>query len=309
MSAKQISTLTMSRDEWLARRSESIGASEAGAILGLNPYKSNIDVYLEKTQGIIDQEDNLNMWLGREMEDIIKKRFEEETGLKVRRDYKIRIDDELLYLTTNLDGIVIGENIPVEYKTAGRWDGEIPNYYFAQIQHQMMVGKYDHCYFVVLVLGLPKQFIIERYDRNDDFILNMRMELVDFWENNVLKGIPPEPRTVEDAQKLYRKVDSGSIIDSMPAEMVEKWELLTLYDEEVKGLNHNIKAIKTDFMNFMKDKEAIVDVDGDPLITWRLSKSSKSFDKRAFQKEHPELYKKYLVEKLGSRRFLIKRDK
>ena len=36
------------RKEWLGKRSKYIGGSDCACILGLNPYKSNVDLYLEK---------------------------------------------------------------------------------------------------------------------------------------------------------------------------------------------------------------------------------------------------------------------
>ena len=122
--ANTISTLEMTHEEWLERRHESIGASESGAILGINPYKSAVDVYLEKVNRMNSLEDNFNMWLGRALEPVIKRRFEEETGLKVRNDNKIRIDRQHEFITTNLDGVIVGEKVPVEYKALGSWDGE-----------------------------------------------------------------------------------------------------------------------------------------------------------------------------------------
>ena len=47
MQSNTISTLEMTHDEWLNRRFESIGASESGSILGINPYKTAVDVYYE----------------------------------------------------------------------------------------------------------------------------------------------------------------------------------------------------------------------------------------------------------------------
>ena len=176
MSTKQISTLEMSHDEWLQRRFESIGASESGSILGSNPWKTAVDVFYEKVNKVTDFPDNLNMWLGRELEPIIKKRFEEETGYKVRNDHKIRVDREYDFITTNLDGMVVGEKVPVEYKALGRWDGEIPDYYFSQVQHQIMVSESDYAYFVVLVLSSQKRFIVQKIERNDEFIGLMREE-------------------------------------------------------------------------------------------------------------------------------------
>ena len=81
MITNNISTVEMNHDEWLKRRFESIGASESGSILGINPWKTAVDVYYEKVDRVTDFPDNLNMWLGRELEPVIKKRFEEESEL------------------------------------------------------------------------------------------------------------------------------------------------------------------------------------------------------------------------------------
>lgn len=49
-------TALKSRDDWLQARVNRIGGSDASAIVGLNPYKTNIDLYMEKT-GQITPED------------------------------------------------------------------------------------------------------------------------------------------------------------------------------------------------------------------------------------------------------------
>ena len=38
-----------SRDVWLAERFNGIGGSEAGAVLGLNKYKTNVQLWEKKT--------------------------------------------------------------------------------------------------------------------------------------------------------------------------------------------------------------------------------------------------------------------
>ena len=38
------STASMSREDWLAHRLDGIGGSDIGAILGLNPWRSALDV-------------------------------------------------------------------------------------------------------------------------------------------------------------------------------------------------------------------------------------------------------------------------
>ena len=88
-----------------------------------------MDVYFDKVGETEPIEDNLNMRLGRDLEPIIKKLFEEETELTVRNDNKIRIDEQHSFITTNLDGMVVGKKVPIEYKTMGKWDGEISDTY------------------------------------------------------------------------------------------------------------------------------------------------------------------------------------
>ena len=302
-----ISTKEMSREEWIDKRHESIGASEAGCFFGLNPWKTLVELYYEKigeTEGIPD---NMNMRLGRDLEPIIKKLFEEETGLKVYNDNKIRIDKRYGFLTTNLDGFVTGEKVPVEYKTMTRWDGEIPDYYFAQIQHQMMVTNASHCYFAVLVLGFNKQFIVEKYNRDDSFIYKMRKELVHFWNENVKMNIAPEVTSVEDCKKIYKEVDPESILEAddvifnMLSEMDKFRHLKNKYDSKYKDM-------QKDVMVQMGSKES-VEYNGISFASWKQSKNSLKFDSKAFKQDHPNLHLTYCKEVAGSRRFNLKKIK
>lgn len=79
-------TKDMTREEWLKLRKQGIGGSDAGAVCGLNPYVSPMDVYMDKTTEEIPEQDRDNeaMRLGRDLEQYVAERFCEETGLKVR---------------------------------------------------------------------------------------------------------------------------------------------------------------------------------------------------------------------------------
>lgn len=302
---KQVSTISMSYDEWLSKRGQSIGASESGAILGLNPWRTAVDVWIEKTGEAKPLEDNLNMRLGRDLEPVIKRLFEEETGLKVRQDNKIRIDDEHDFITTNLDGMVIGEKVPVEYKTMTKWDGDIPSYYYCQIQHQMMVTNTPYCYFVVLVLGLNKQLVVEKYDRDDHFVAMMRQELVDFWNKNVIDGAIPEIVSVDDAKKVYHNVDPGSILKddgvvfNMLSEMDRFRHIKNSYDAKFKEMQKEV-------MIHMGNMESI-EYNGVSFASWKQTKNSLRFNSKQFKKDHPNLYTTYCKEVEGTRRFNLKK--
>ena len=76
-------------------RNHYIGGSDAGAIFGLNPWKSKYKLWCEKTGKISDEiPDNDAMLTGRDLEQYVAERFERETGKKVRRDnYRYTLDE------------------------------------------------------------------------------------------------------------------------------------------------------------------------------------------------------------------------
>jgi len=45
---KRVSTLGMSREDWLKYRLNGIGASEVGAVMGLNKYEASITLFQKK---------------------------------------------------------------------------------------------------------------------------------------------------------------------------------------------------------------------------------------------------------------------
>lgn len=66
---KLVSTLNLSRDEWLKYRKQGIGGSDAGAICGLNPYTTAMHVYYNKTSETVSDTDSEAMRQGRDLED------------------------------------------------------------------------------------------------------------------------------------------------------------------------------------------------------------------------------------------------
>tara|TARA_R110000765_G_scaffold350992_1_gene440975 strand:+ start:1045 stop:1971 length:927 start_codon:yes stop_codon:yes gene_type:complete len=294
--------------EWLIDRAEnpSIGASQSGAVLGLSKWATPYDVWHELVHGFQAKEDNLTFRLGRELEPIIRALFMEETGLKVVNDNKIRISNHYPYITTNVDGMVVGEKVPIEYKTtAMEWDGEIPDQYFAQLQHQMYVTNTKYCYFAILSLGFKKELIIQRYERDDIFIDNMVKELVNFWENYVVKKTPPPLVTLGDARKLYMNEEPDTIVEA-DAETYKITKTLQRHNFDKSILDDKISDAKLKLMTTLEEKQ-VLEYNGQTLATWKQSKARDYFDKDTFKKENPDLYSKYITSKVGSRRFTLKK--
>ena len=136
-----ISTRNLSKEDWLRYRKCGITGTDAGAILGLHPYRSAFQVYHDKISDTIENIDNEAMRQGRDLEDYVAQRFTEATGLKVRRANAIYQSEEHPLLLADFDRLIVGQKAGLECKTvspfsADKWaDGKIPAHYLAQVDH------------------------------------------------------------------------------------------------------------------------------------------------------------------------------
>jgi len=161
---EKISTLGMSREAWLLERRKSIGGSDAGAILGLNPYRSPYALWAEKTGRLPEQEDTEAMRQGRDLEAYVADRFSEKSGKRVERyNYLLRSSDAP-HLHANIDRRVIGEKSGLECKTASALNmksyigGQFPESYYVQCVAYLAVTGWERWYLAALVLN--KAFFI-----------------------------------------------------------------------------------------------------------------------------------------------------
>ena len=70
-----VNTSDMSRNDWLEHRRHGIGGSDAAVIMGVSPWKSLMDLWLEKTGQYVEDIDSESMYWGRVLEDVIAKEF------------------------------------------------------------------------------------------------------------------------------------------------------------------------------------------------------------------------------------------
>lgn len=166
---KIISTLGIDKEEWLRYRKQGIGGSDAGAICGLNPYRTAMQVYQDKVTDFTENIDNEAMRQGREFEEYVARRFMEASGKKVRRANAMFCSEEYPFMLADVDRMVVGENAGLECKTASpymadKWkDGKIPLSYEIQCHHYMSVCHADAWYIAVLIYGREfKYYKIER---------------------------------------------------------------------------------------------------------------------------------------------------
>ena len=166
-----VSTLNLTKEDWLRYRKCGITGTDAGAILGLNPYRSAFQVYHDKISDTVENIDNEAMRQGRDLEEYVAQRFTEATGLKVRRANAIYQSEEHPLLLADFDRLIVGQKAGLECKTvspfsADKWaDGKIPAHYLAQVDHYLAVSGFDCWYVAALIFGRELVMLAKMIDK------------------------------------------------------------------------------------------------------------------------------------------------
>lgn len=313
MAKKSISTTAMTYDEWLNTRRKGIGGSDVGAILGFNKWGSPLSVYESKIGLSTPEPTNDAMTAGIRLEPVIAEWFQDETSLQVQNDFKVRVHPKYDFLIANIDRLIRdpkdGRGTGVlEIKTASdyafkEWEEDgVPMTYFAQLQHYLYVTGHKWGMFAILVNGRTLRTI--PVDRDEEYLDVAIPVLHDFWNNNVLKGIPPEPLTEDDIKKRFPKSIPGTRIELTD----ESYDLLLEQKRlSAKAKEYEKKAdeLKTQFKALLGNAEAAV-YDGNVVATFKSTKDSLRFDADLFKAEWPDLFERYRIAKPGHRTFLNK---
>lgn len=305
-----ISTVHMSREEWLKLRKTGIGGSDAGAICGLNPYSSPMSVYKDKISECLESEvaDNESMRQGRDLEEYVAQRFMEATGLKVRRSNRMYRSRQHTFMIADVDRLIVGEDAGLECKTASaysadRWkDGEVPSHYLIQCYHYMAVTGRRAWYIAVVILGKGFQYAKVSWD--DDMIRNLISIESDFWNNHVIPKSMPEPdgsKACDEVLERYfhtaRKESSIPLV-GFDKKLKRREEIIRL----MKKLEQEQKQIEQEVKLYMKDSEMAVS--SRYQVIWSNLESVR-LDTKRIKMERPEIYKDFL-NVTASRRFTVK---
>ena len=201
----------MTREEWLKERKKGIGGSDAAIIMGLNKYKSTIDLWEEKT-GRKEAEDISNkpyVKYGTEAEEPLRELFKLDFPQYevIHKENTMIRHPEYPFLFASLDGEIkekaTEEMGVLEIKTTNirnatqseSWKNKIPDNYYCQVLHYLNVTGYG---FAILKAQLKYDFDEDirletrHYTilRNEQDIKLLQQKEIEFWEY-VEKDIKP----------------------------------------------------------------------------------------------------------------------
>ena len=157
-----------SREEWLQARAGRIGGSDASAILGMNPYRTNIELWQIKTGQLVPEDisDKPYVKYGTEAEQYLRELFKLDFP-----EYQVCYEENNMFLNgkypfghASLDGwLGVWEckttNI-LQSMQKEKWDHRIPDNYYIQILHYLLITEFD---FAILKAQLKSEFGGEIY--------------------------------------------------------------------------------------------------------------------------------------------------
>jgi putative phage-type endonuclease len=260
-----------------------LGGSDMAAILGLSPWKTPYQLWLEKTSPEAPEDHDSGVKKrGRRLEPVIVDWMREDYGLKIVAHNARYVDPELPFLSCEVDfehdemenGVVITENAevktvhPSHAKDWGdEWSDEIPLYYTAQAAFGQMITGRDSTLFAVLIGA--DDLRAYRVKRDDELIWTLRKKAVEFWEL-VERRTPPPIINLQDARLAWSK--------SMPGSVTATDEIASLVDELrftkkiISGREAEAEMLELRIASFMQDKEQLLDARGARLATWKTQK-------------------------------------
>lgn len=298
-------------EEWLEERKKGIGGSDIAVLLGLNKYKSKLQLYKEKVENYKkDMSDNVFIKKGKDLEDFIRIKY--VTPYFNEKEYNVIHPDTILKnskypnLRVSLDGLAIpkdnpgdpAKNVIIEIKWVSEyaednWNTEeyfgIPANYYAQVQEYM------------LVTGAKKAVVCALFDSswqvnfyeipiNYDFCAKIVNEADEFMRINVGMRIPPSINSALDKDFLVEALSkqSDTIVED------EQMDELIVGYREVKNSIKMLENLTQETMS----KLTQLYLDGhrpkSPLCKMTISAvQSTRFDADSFKKDYPDLYKEY----------------
>lgn len=218
----------------LAKRSESLGASDIAALFGVSPFRTSYDLWLEKTGKLLPEpeSDNDPRMAGQLLEPAVLTFAENRLGKLRRNQSRSARQSKGLPIVANLDAILVETGEPVEAKTSGLYGstkdfwGEpetdaIPDYILVQAMTQMLVTDANVCHVPAFIAF--RGFLMYRINRDEEVINEIGERALDFWLNHVLTDEPPTDSQPNIAVIKRLRREPNKIV-TLDHSLIEKWE-------------------------------------------------------------------------------------
>jgi putative phage-type endonuclease len=268
-----------------------IGGSDAPIILGLSPWKSPYQLWLEKI-GQEEPEDISGLdhvHFGVVLEDVVAREWALRHNRKVRRMNNRAVHPKHDFILAQIDRRIVGGGI-LECKTTGAHNGDDwlsgpPAHYWVQVQHQMMTAEIDNAAIAVLIGGQRyADFEISADKKFQADLLDLEL---DFWDR-VQRGVPPDPISTEEARRVWQKYTPLEVYAS--EEDIKNIKTLVEVRAKIEELEKQEESAKLALMSALKDIGDTLIVNNVPVVSWK-SQQRTSVDLKALKERYPDIAK------------------
>lgn len=297
-------------------RTKYIGGSDIGAILGLSRFRSPLEVWMEKTGKEIQKIDSLPLRFGSFAEEFVASEYACATGFELLHDESIFVHPEHSFMSAHIDRFVLetADAAPsriLECKTASPFNSsewgevgsdEVPMSYLCQCIWYMAITGIEYCDLAVLFGN--SDFRIYEIIRDKAVEGLVMSKAITFWNDYVLKDVPPPIQSIADCQTLFSKGNPDQSVEAT-SETLELTRRLQLLNTEIDVREEEISSIKQTIMSQMGEAELLT-YQSKTLATWKAPKPSFRLDSKQLAMDHPEIANNYKIPVQNSRRLVIK---
>ncbi len=313
----------MSHDEWVSKRSNGIGGSDASAVLGVNPWKTTRQVWREKVTGESDFKGNTATRIGSAMEPHVLEMFAEDYNKAVVTWPVILQSSSHDWQLANIDAWIVEpcEKYPagrvsttdefdfvplsiLEIKTtglAGRpskdWlKGQVPVYYLAQGCHYASVTGVNTVTFCCYVGGhglvvIPHEFSEREIYRLENAEYAFWLDVIDYQIPEATAG------DLEDLSEEWPEREGEIEADDDFYEVYQEFKRAKEKADEADREMRDAKALLLDRMG----PAQAVTKDGHILVTYKAQAGRESIDTKRLKAEMPEVFERFAKSSNGFR--------
>ena len=287
---------------WSSQRDKFIGSSEICTIFGLNKWQTPLELWAKKT-GKIERinDENEQMWLGKEMEPVIGKLFTKRTGIAVQEAQVRCVNDkfpiaiatpDFWELDTAGNRVGILECKTSTYHALSHWtEYEPPRYALMQLLWQMGVTQMQFGHVAGLIGGSAKDFYAPPVEFNPDVFAQM-YEMAEMFMKHVREDTPPKAMAgdVKLIEQLVMRQEGTKELLNWCYPLCEKMEKLQKKKAElmskVKDFDFEIDACQAVLLQELGDK-----TDG---VIGNYTIKAKRIERKGFEVK-PSSYTKFIL--------------
>lgn len=255
------------------QRNSGLGSSDAAVAAGLSPFKTLLELWLEKTKRVIppDISDKPVIHFGNVMEDVVAQEFAARNDTKVRQRHQAFVktfSDTTLKMVAHVDRLTPPRKIleckNIGFYGAADWKDSPPAHYRLQVEHQLICADRNEAYIAAIIGG--NSYVQHEVIRNPEMSEFLIAREKEFWAC-VENDTPPEPQSASDVIALHPH-DAGTTKIATP-ELAEIHAELGAVKAVLKFNKEREQILAEKIKMFLGKDTHLVSQDGTKLATFK----------------------------------------